>query len=251
MFKRIKGTIKRRLFRTADKIPIRWTRRNEDSWIAKQFTETFVKLNVDGFSRQIERIASRTNKLGPQPLWEGYLPQSLGSTRLPKRISTTKTMGNFFAGLVKQRRPQIIVEFGTAFGVSGMYWLAGLEANQKGELLTFEPNEAWASIAKQNLSEISNRFTLVVGTFENNIDKHLIGGKTIDITFIDAIHKREFVVPQLELVVARSSSRGLIILDDINFSDDMQGCWEEIATDRRFAASAALGRRVGILELNG
>jgi hypothetical protein len=68
--------------------------------------------------------------------------------------------------------------------------------------------------------------------------------------FIDAIHTKEFVVSQLEIVIARSSSKAIIILDDINFSDSMNECWKAVSTDRRFSASAALGERVGILELD-
>lgn len=238
------------IFPEADKIPIGWIRRGDGSWMAQHFTGTFVKPDVDSFSSRIELIASRTNELGDQPLWEGYPPQDLGPTRLPDHVRIPREMGNFFTGLVKQRRPHIIVEFGAAFGVSGMYWLAGLEVNREGELISFEPNEVWANIAKRNLSQISNRFALVIGTFENNVDKYL-SDKTVDIAFIDAIHKREFIIPQLDLVVERASPGGLIILDDIDFSDEMKDCWKGIAADSRFAASASLGSRVGILELNG
>ena len=81
-----------------------------------------------------------------------------------------------------------MVEFGTAFGVSGMYWLSGLESNNFGELLTFDPNEVWAEIARKNLSGISNRFQLVNGTFEDNIDAYLGSDRQIDMAFIDVIH---------------------------------------------------------------
>jgi len=97
--------------------------------------------------------------------------------------------------LVQKRKPEIIVEFGTAFGVSGMYFLAGLNLNKKGKLLTFDPNTVWAKLAKDNLSKISDRFKLTNGTFEDNIDNVLPEGQHIDIAFIDAIHTKEFVLP--------------------------------------------------------
>ena len=101
-------------------------------------------------------------------------------------------MGRFFSWLVTNRRPSVIVEFGTAFGVSGMYWLFGLESNGGGTLLTFEPNDVWARIAEANLVAIGRRFELTVGTFEENIDRNLSPGERIDIAFIDAIHTSEF-----------------------------------------------------------
>ena len=39
----------------------------------------------------------------------------------------------------------------------------------------------------------------------------------IDMAFIDAIHTKEFVITQLDLVVARSNKNAIIILDGINF----------------------------------
>ena len=130
-----------------------------------------------------------------------------------------------------------------------MYFLAGIQANNEGKLLTFEPNSVWAKLAQKNLSQISNRFDLTVGTFEKKIDSVLQQGETIDMAFIDAIHTKEFVIPQLDIVVARSSKKAIIILDDINFSDNMKECWNYVSADRRFSSSVTLGDRVGILEL--
>ena len=104
--------------------------------------------------------------------------------------------------------------------------------------------------AVRNLSRISDRFQSTAGTFEENIDKVLPQGQSIDLAFIDAIHTKEFVIPQLEIVMARSSDKAIIILDDINFSASMRECWETVSNDSRFLASAALDERVGILELN-
>ena len=186
-----------------------------------------------------------------QPLWEGYAGNNVGGlTRTPDEVRTVASMGNLYTFLVQKFKPNVIVEFGTAFGVSGMYFLAGIESNGTGKLLTFEPNDVWAKLARNNLSQISDRFDCVLGTFEANIDGSLPQGQCIDMAFIDAIHTKEFVIPQLEIVVAKSSCGAIIILDDINFSDNMRECWKEVSTDSRFSASAELGERVGILELN-
>ena len=137
-----------------------------------------------------------------------------------------------------------------AFGVSGMYWLSGLEGNNFGELLSFDPNEVWAEIAKKNLSGISNRFQLVNGTFEDNIDAYLGSDRQIDMAFIDAIHTSEFVFSQFEIVVARLAPNGIVLLDDIYFSEDMKYAWKTMALSDRVKASAAI-ERVGIVELKG
>ncbi|MCP2729728.1 O-methyltransferase [Limnofasciculus baicalensis] len=253
MLQMAKRTIKRLFFTEKREIPICWVRHSQTYWLTQQFAEDIIKPKKSPYSQKIEQIASETNSLGRQPLWDGYLTNDpandRGSTRMPNNVRTASVMGDFYTSLVTKRRPNLIVEFGTAFGVSGMYFLAGLEANQEGELLTFEPNKIWADIARKNLNQISNRFNLTIGTFEENIDQLLLNSKTIDVAFIDAIHTSEFVIPQLNIVIERSSPQAIIIIDDINFSEDMKNCWEEVSADSRFAASAKLGNRVGILEL--
>ena len=77
----------------------------------------------------------------------------------------------------------------------------------------------WRNLAICNLSQISYRFKSIAGTFEDNIDNVLPQDQRIDLAFIDAIHTKEFVVPQLEIVIARCSDKAIIILDDINFSE--------------------------------
>lgn len=233
-------------------IPIQWIKRDQHSWLSQLLKNPFIKPEITAYSAKIERLAQQTNQLGAQPLWKGYADNNIGGpTRLPDDVRTANAAGDLYTFLVRERKPDVVVEFGTEFGISGMYFLAGIESNGKGKLLTFEPNDVWARLAKNNLLQISNRFDLIVGTFEENIEDSLPQHQPIDMAFIDAIHTREFVIPQLELVVSKSSNKAIIILDDINFSPDMRECWKEVSTDGRFSASAALGGRMGILELAG
>jgi predicted O-methyltransferase YrrM len=231
-------------------IPITWHKQHPGSWLARHFTEPMITPEPSSFSERIEALARATHALGPQPLWRGYgADNRFGPTRLPDQVRTASAMGDVFSALVRARRPRTIVEFGTAFGVSGMYFLAGLEQNEGGLLWTFEPNETWAELARQNLAAISPRHRLTIGTFEQQVEGCLGADERIDLAFIDAIHTSAFVLPQLELVLARTSPDALVILDDIHFSSEMRACWEQVALDARFRASLALGQRVGLLEL--
>lgn len=199
----------------------------------------------------VHRRKAATAALGSQPLWDGYARFGRRMQRTSNEVSTEGRMGRVFAQLVRWRRPEIVVEFGTAFGASGMYWLSGIEDVGSGELLTFEPNTLWAEIARENLQAVSDRFVLTNGTFEDNASA-VLDGRLIDLAFIDAIHTPEFVAPQLEIVIAHARPGALLVLDDIHFSPEMRRYWETLARDdARFVASAALGRRVGLLELPG
>lgn len=230
-------------------VRVDWVRKELDAWLPRWCAGGLLRPPaLPGFAA-IEALTARTDALGPQPLWVGYGDDPRGPTRRPAAVRTLRTMGALFAGLAAARHPDLVVEIGAAFGVSSMYWLAGLNASGTGLLHTFEPNAVWAQIARDNLRVIGDRFRLTVGTFEDHVESALGGGRTIDIAFIDAIHTRAFVLPQLALVLERSKPGALVVLDDINFSDDMRTCWADVSRDPRFSASARLGDRVGIVEL--
>lgn len=116
-------------------------------------------------------------------------------------------------------------------------------------LYTFEPNEIWAEYADVNLRNTSSKYLLTNTTFEESVANVIsININPIDIAFIDAIHTREFVSSQLEIVLQYASNKCIIFLDDINFSDEMRQFWYEIAQDDRFISAYEIDERVGVLE---
>jgi predicted O-methyltransferase YrrM len=236
-------------------VPLRVLRADAGSWTQRHIAgDTFTPPEFDGLAA-IEEAAVATDRLGKKPIWSGYAgvehyPHETGpdAARSSEQVRTGAAVGRFYVWLVQQRRPAVIVEFGTAFGVSGMYWLAGLEANRHGRLYTFEPNEVWAEIAVKNLARVSDRFTATKGTFEDKVGVLAADNARIDIAFIDAIHTSAFVLPQMELVLKHAAPRALLVFDDIHFSDDMAACWRRIAEDPRFCAAFEI-HHVGVVEL--
>jgi predicted O-methyltransferase YrrM len=227
---------------------------DEPGWLTRRLPSRFSPpRSID--ADLIEARAAETQALGPKALWNGYEAvrdypwATSGSERSSDQVRSSASAGRLYAWLAAKRRASTIVEFGTAFGVSGMYWLAGLKRNATGRLLTFEPNETWAGIARGNLAAISEKFDLVVGTFEDNIARMLKPGERIDIAFIDAIHTSEFVFRQFAILLPLMRPGGLVLFDDIDFSDDMASCWQKLARDPRIVASATVDRRLGIIEL--
>jgi predicted O-methyltransferase YrrM len=235
-----------------------WHRRNDISWLGQVLPDGGIKVPTLPRARDIEDVANWIEGLGEQPLWSGYRaaydrnPETPWArsemTRRPNQVRTQQEIGLFFAWLAMQRHRSLIVEFGTAFGISAMYWMAGIEAAGGGRLLTFEPNERWHAIAADHLRRFNPNIVAVLGTFEERIDDYLRDGEKIDVAFVDAIHTCEFVSTQVELLIPRLAPGGLILLDDISFSDDMKSCWQRWADDPRVVASVAVANRVGVLE---
>lgn len=231
--------------------------REEPGWLRENLSGPAFSLPepVDGKHKQIEDRAAATEALGPQPLWDGYANvagypgAAQNSTRTSGQVRSSAATGRLFTWLARQRAATIIVEFGTAFGVSGMYWLAGLGDSPGVRLLTFEPNAIWADIARRNLASVSDRFELTVGTFEECIDSVLAMNQRIDIAFVDAIHTSPFVSRQFDILLPKMAANALVLFDDIDFSADMAACWDSIARHPRVLAAATFGRRLGIVEL--
>lgn len=246
-----------RRFLPEQALSLAWVRRDPASWLPQHLPERAIKLPETRAHREFEKIAAAINRRGAQPLWDGYRDAyrkdatvpwaNAAMMRTPDQVRTHPHMGRLFAWLAEQRRPRLIVEIGTAFGVSAMYWASGLQRAGGGRLLTFDPNAVWRDIAAAHLSAFGPMVEIVPGTFEDKIDAHLRGQK-ISLAFVDAIHTQEFVTAQIGILLTRMEPNGIIVLDDISFSDGMRGCWTQWSGDRRVRASVVVDDRVGILE---
>jgi predicted O-methyltransferase YrrM len=232
---------------TSSRLPVRFVKKG--GWLGDALTSDSIKRELP-IHQTIEERARLTNARGQRPLWEGYAavsdyPRPTKGVRYPDEVRPAPVLGRFLSYLASSRRNPTILEFGTGFGVSGMFWLAGIG---EGHLFTFEPNAAWADLASENLAAISPRFTLVVNTFEAAWSSYL-SRSSVDIALIDAIHTCQFVRTQLAILRPLMKPGGLVLFDDIRFSEDMEQCWNSIAREPVLAASATVGRRIGIIEL--
>ncbi len=237
---------------------VRKLRAREDSKVASLFAsydmqkEAFNAAHAAVFE-DIEAAIERTNDLGKLPLWDEYKNVPNYGRKIddnPKRrmkdVRTKAEFCQFYVWLVNQMDPTAVLEFGAAFGASGMYWLAGLNLCDAGTLYSFEPNEIWNPIARANFDLVSERHVLTLGTFEDNLD--VIADK-VNIALIDAIHTREFVDDQFALVRKVAAPGALVLFDDINFSPSMEECWSAISASDEFPSVWQLSSRVGIVEL--
>ena len=234
-----------------------WVQKNPTSWLCSNLPDEAIRISDTGQYSSFEKIAAGINSRGTQPLWDGYraayekdstVPWANASMqRLPDQVRTQPQMGRLFAKIAANIKPDLIVEIGTAFGVSAMYWASGLQASGRGRLVTFDPNPTWHGIAAEHLAGFGPTVETVLGTFEENIDARLMGQK-ISIAFVDAIHTDSFVSAQIEMLLLRAAPNAIIVLDDITFSDDMRACWKKWAGDARILSSVSVDDRVGILE---
>src|SRR5262245_29850829 len=68
-------------------------------------------------------------------------------------MAVAPEVGRLLYALVRANRPNMIVEFGTSFGLSAIHLAAALRDNGAGKLITTERSAAKAEQAKKNLAE--------------------------------------------------------------------------------------------------
>ena len=121
-------------------VVVRWVRRGGQ--IEKLYPWLVARLPKAPFETLIEERSKETDRVaGKRPAWTAYG----GASRRPNEVRSARIMGRLYADLVSHLAPATVVEFGTAFGVSGMYFSAALNHIGSGRLYTFEPNRAWPS----------------------------------------------------------------------------------------------------------
>ena len=230
-----------RLFGT--RLELRWRKRG--GWLPGHLTDRVPRATR---KRHIENIARKTNHLGPQKLAGEY--GETDGVRTPDEVRSSSTLGDLYSWLVTARKAGTVVEFGSAFGVSGMYFGAALAATRSGHLYSFEINSEWADIAERNIGSVTDRFVLTRGAFEEYVDR--VVPRPIDLAFVDGIHTYDFVMRQFEILRPRSTPGALIAFDDIDFKRPgarMREAWEEIARQDDVAAAVEVNGRVGLVEL--
>lgn len=204
-----------------------------------------IKKNYDSEIKIIENIAQETHRLGAFKLWENYNKKKLTSQfRKPNDVRLTRNAGIFYICICELISAKSVIEIGSGFGVSGMYFLTTLK-KINGKLYSFEANTTWANIAKHNFSKIGGQF-FVKGEF--NLYNLNCLPKKIDLALIDGIHDPTIVKNQIKEIYPHLKKSGILFLDDINFSLRMQDFWNNLRNSKKFSAISVFESRLGILQ---
>ncbi|MCR5050814.1 MAG: class I SAM-dependent methyltransferase [Paludibacteraceae bacterium] len=143
----------------------------------------------------------------------------------------------------EQHNPLEILELGTSLGVTTAY-LA--KANEQNHLTTLEGSEAVAQVAKQQWQqlEICN-IDCRVGRIENTLPP-ICEKKQFDLVYVDANHTYQATMKYAELLLPRMKEKGILVMDDIHYSREMERAWRELKNDPRVTTSMDLWH-VGLL----
>jgi predicted O-methyltransferase YrrM len=152
--------------------------------------------------------------------------------------SASPPCGLLLFRLIRALQPDHCLELGTAFGISAAYQAAALELNGHGRLTTLEGADELAGFAQDNLARLglADRVTIVVGRFDDILPT--ITGP-IDYAFIDGRHEERATITYFEQLAPQMSPGGLLVFDDLDWSDGMGRAWRAISSQA--ATSVTVG----------
>ena len=164
----------------------------------------------------------------------------------------------------EEKRPLQILELGTSLGITTAY-LASVDSRDK--VVTMEGSEAllrvaqgvWKMLKLENIECIQGNIddTLYniysvqssdvrVQNSEFRVQSSEAKGERIDLAFVDANHTYEATIRYADFLLNRLTEKGILVLDDIHYSEQMERAWRELKADPRVTTSMDL-YHVGLL----
>lgn len=144
-----------------------------------------------------------------------------------------------------EKRPLAILELGTSLGITTAYLAS---ADSKNSVTTLEGSEAvlkvaqgvWRALRLENIS-----------WQQGNIDDtlYLYAREKVDVAYVDANHTYEATKRYADYLLPRISANGMLVIDDIHYSEEMEHAWRELKEDPRVTTSMDL-YHAGILFVN-
>lgn len=111
--------------------------------------------------------------------------------------------------------PEHVVETGVSAGRSSAFILAALEDNDKGELVSIDPNPNSGYAIPKHLR---SRWKFIHGKSEEALPSILKGIGSVDLFLHDSLHTYDHMLFEYRSVWPYIKKRGILVSDDIDFN---------------------------------
>lgn len=156
-------------------------------------------------------------------------------SQITKHGIAQKKQAEFLYRLVNYINPTTIIELGTSIGLSTLY-LA--KAKPSAKVYTMEGAEELVQFSKQLFEKEScKNIEIITGNFNDTFPKLLDTVSTIDFLYIDGNHAFEPTMRYFNVALQKINPKSVIVIDDINWSEEMQRAWESIKENDKVTLS--------------
>ncbi len=140
--------------------------------------------------------------------------------------------------LVRQVKPQTILELGTSLGFTTSLLAKALPETR---IITIEGCENTAELARENFKRLEiNNIVQITGSFDEVLDGVFKLYQPIDYIFFDGNHRMAPTLNYFLKSLNHASENAVFVFDDIRWSDQMETAWEEIQKHPGIKLSADL-----------
>jgi len=136
----------------------------------------------------------------------------------------------------EEKRPLEILELGTSLGITTAYLSS---ADSRNYVVTLEGSEAVLQVARGvwqalRLKNIESK----VGNIDDTL--YLYAREKLDLAYVDANHTYEATMRYADYLLPRMHEKGVLVIDDIHYSEEMERAWTALKNDSRVTTSMDL-----------
>lgn len=177
------------------------------------------RLGMIGDARPLRDLAEAGS--GP---WDG---QSLGAAAA---ASAPPDQGRLLFQLIRTLAPRRVLELGTNIGISAAYIVVAMDHAGGGQLVTIEASGIRVALARRFLDQLGllGGVDLIEGYFDDVLESVLADHGPFDVVFLDGNHRLEPTLRYTEMLVPGMPAGGVIVLDDIRWSQEMLEAWTRV-----------------------
>lgn len=147
-------------------------------------------------------------------------------SKIAKSSLKSKKSGQLLYRLVREQKPQVVLELGTSLGVSTAYMSQGCRSAQ---CYTIEGCPAIAKVARKNFRQLGlTNIELIQGNIDEKLPLLLDRLEQVDFVFIDANHTSLALKKYFDMLMPKITEKSMIVVDDIHWSADMNKAWNEL-----------------------
>jgi predicted O-methyltransferase YrrM len=150
-----------------------------------------------------------------------------------------ETLCAFYLRILHFLEAKRVVELGTSLGITTLY----LAAYKPSQIFTFEGSASIANVALTNFEYFNTKnIELIEGNIDSTLPDFLQSPAKINFALIDANHRYEPTLRYFHLLSKRMADKGIIVVDDIHYTPDMEKAWNELKKHELVYASVDLFR---------
>ncbi len=181
--------------------------------------------------RQRKRLLSNRNVIetvdfGASAGSKDFITYRARVQKLVKRRSHAERYNRLLFRLARYFKPDYVLEFGTAAGLSAASLAMG---NPEAKVTTLEGCASIASVADGSFERLkTTNVNIVIGNFNQTLPEVLNSLPKLDLVFFDGNHQKVPTLDYFHHCLTKAHENSLFIFDDIHWSSEMDEAWKQI-----------------------